>query len=102
MTHTWKIYDLKRTISEGIVTEVTYALQTEFSGSNARSISTTQITGSIDDPDFIPFNDLTEGVVLSWITGSIDVTSLETSNSGSIAKRIARKAARTTTNGIPW
>jgi hypothetical protein len=102
MTHNWKIYDLKRTISEDVVTEVTYALQTEFSGSNARSISTTPVTGSIDDPDFIPFNDLTEEVVLSWVTGSIDVQSLETANSASIAKRIARKAARTTTNGTPW
>ena len=102
MTHSWKIYDLKRTIAEDVVTEVIYALQTEFSGSNARSISTTSVTGSIDDPNFIPFNDLTEEVVLSWVTGSIDVQSLETSNSASIAERIARKAARTTTKGIPW
>ena len=29
MTHTWKIYDLKRTIADGVVTEVTWACESE-------------------------------------------------------------------------
>ena len=32
MNHVWKIYDLKRKIADGMVTEVTWACESEYSG----------------------------------------------------------------------
>lgn len=102
MTHNWKIYDLKRTISDNVVTEITYACESQLSGSNSRKIGELEISGSASDPDFIPFNDLTQDTVLGWVTGSIDTSVFETSNSSSIAQQIVAKEAITEVQGTPW
>ena len=102
MKHNWKIYDLKRTISDNVVTKITYACESELSGSNSRKIDELEISGSASDPDFIPFSDLTQDDVLAWVTGSIDTSSIETLNSASIAQQIEAKEAITEVNGTPW
>lgn len=102
MTHNWKIYELKRTISDNVVTEITYACESELSGSTSREIDNLVVSGSASDPGFIPFNDLTQGDVLAWVTGSIDTSVFETSNSSSIAQHIVELAAVTEVTGTPW
>ena len=102
MTHTWKIYDLRRTIADGVVTEVTYACETNFSGSETRKIGNLTITGSTEDANFIPYEDLTESTVLGWVTSSIDTAAVETLCSSSIAETIAFQAAITEATGKPW
>lgn len=103
MNHTWKIYNLKRIIADGMVTEATYGCESEYSGSGTRSIGDiTLTTGSASDDNFINFEDLTQDNVLGWITGSVDTASIETSNSASIAETIIKKATRTKTSGTPW
>lgn len=102
MNHTWKIYDLKRVIADGVVTDVTYACESQLSGSSTRKIGELEVVGSVDDEDFIEYNDLTEDIVLGWVTGSIDTASIETSNSASIAATLVARAAITESNGTPW
>ena len=103
MQHTWKIYDLKRVIADGMVTEATYACESNYSGSSTRLIGDmTFTTGSSDDSDFVSFDTLTEDIVLGWVTESIDTASIETSNSSSIAERIIKKTTITKRNGTPW
>ena len=102
MTHNWKIYNLKRTIADNVVTEVTYACESEFSGSSTRKIGKLTVEGSADDPGFINYDNLTEADVLGWVSNNVDKTSIETENSSSIVEIKARQAARTTTNGTPW
>jgi hypothetical protein len=102
MNHTWKIYDLKRIIADGVVTKVTYACESELSGSTTRKIGELAVIGSADDADFIAYEDLTQDIVLGWVTSSIDTSSLETANSASIAASIVARAAITERNGTPW
>lgn len=102
MQHTWKIYDLKRVIADGVVTDITYACESELSGSSTRKIGNLTVTGSADDVDFVAYEDLTQDIVLGWVTGSIDTASIETSNSASIASTIVTRAAITESNGTPW
>jgi hypothetical protein len=104
MQHSWKIYDLKRTIADGVVTKVTYACESEYSGSGTRKIGELTVVGSVDDPGFIAYESLTEGDVLAWVTGSseVDTASIETANSASIAASIVARAAVTERNGTPW
>jgi len=102
MNHTWKIYDLKRTIADGVVTKVTYACESELSGSSNRKIGELTVAGSADDADFIAYEDLTQEIVLGWVTGSVDTASIETANSASIAAFIVAIAAITEKNGTPW
>ena len=102
MQHTWKIYDLKRTISDGVVKLVTYACESDYSGSSTRKIGELTVTGSASDAGFIPYTDLTEANVLAWVTGSVNVVSIENENSSSIADSIVARAAVTESNGTPW
>jgi len=102
MTHNWKIYDLKRIIADGVVTEVTYACESEYSGSGTRKIGNLIVSGDVSDPDFIPYEDLTQIDVLGWVDSNVDKTIFETENSASIASSIVARAAITEKNGTPW
>ena len=102
MTHNWKIYELKRTISDDVVTNITYACESHLSGSTSREIGDLTISGSASDPDFIAYENLTQDTVLGWVTGSIDTSSFETINSASLAAHIVKLAAITEVNGTPW
>ena len=103
MDHIWKIYDLESIIADGMVTSVTYACESNLDGIGTREIGDISLTtGSASDSDFIPYTDLTEAGVLGWITGSIDTTAIETSNSASIARDKTALDAVTTKTGTPW
>jgi len=113
MTHTWYIKNLKRTSSDGMVTEIDYECKTLYDLEGQRfPVSAnyygqiTLTTGSVSDPNFIAYENLTENVVFGWITGSIDTGSIKLENSGSIASRINKylelEAQKTQTEGLPW
>ena len=84
MTHTWKIYDLKRTISNGVVTEVTYACESEDSGYGSRSIGSFNISGDPADAGFINYENLTESDVLGWLDANVNKQTFEDQNSTDI------------------
>ena len=103
MDHIWKIYDLESVIAEAMVTNVTYACESNLDGIGTREIGEISLTtGSASDSDFIAYADLTEATVLGWITGSINTTAIETSNSDSIARDKTALDAVTTKTGTPW
>lgn len=100
MNYTWNIIDLKRTISDGVVNEIQYQCLAESASFTDRQISFLTITGSSEDPDFIPYEDLTEGVVLAWVTGSIDKGTFEAELSSSLALQI--NTIDNEGNGLPF
>lgn len=102
MEHTWRIYDLKRTLADGVVSTVTYACESNHDNASTRKIGEFTVTGSADDADFIAYDDLTEADVLGWVDSNVDKASIETENSASIAQRITARAARTVGKGTPW
>lgn len=102
MTHTWKIYNLERTITDGVVNKVTYACETSNDQFSNRAIDSINITGSTSDEGFILYENLVEGDILAWVTSSIDTSIFETQNSSSIATMVSASAARTKAEGLPW
>tara|TARA_R110000803_G_scaffold56450_1_gene113779 strand:+ start:1788 stop:2129 length:342 start_codon:yes stop_codon:yes gene_type:complete len=113
MNHTWYIRDLKRTPTSEVVTKVDYECKTQINLQGQRFPVAKNYygeviltTGSVSDPNFITYENLTENVVFGWITGSIDTTSIETQNSASIAQRIQTflqlEAEKTEEDGLPW
>ena len=103
MDHIWKIYDLESVIADGMVTNVTYACESNLDGIGTREIGEISLTtGSASDSDFIAYADLTEATVLGWVTGSIDTSAIETANSASIAASITSAATQTKSEGTPW
>ena len=113
MIHTWYIKNLERNTSDGMATKAYYECKTLYDlegqrypvGENYYG-QVTLTTGSVSDPDFIAYENLTENVVLGWITGSIDTTTIETQNSASISQRVQAflelEAEKTQSEGLPW
>ena len=102
MNHIWKVYELNRTVADGVINKVTYACESELSGSSTRLVGFLDISGSASDPDFVAFENLTEGDVLAWVTSSIDYTDFETRNSASLADTIYELTNPTESTGNPW
>lgn len=102
MVHTWKIYDLKRTIDDGVVSEVIYACESEHEGVGTREIGAFTITGDTSDEGFIEYENLTEEIVLGWVDGNVSKATIEESNATRISDIIAEQAAITEANGKPW
>mgnify|MGYP001576139443 CR=1 FL=1 len=103
MKHTWEIHNLNRTLSDGLIVSASYLCRTELNGESTRTID--QIELPYKDPsdaDFIAYEELTQDIVVGWVTGSIDTASIYSNNSSSIAQIINDKNAITTGDGIPW
>ncbi len=103
MQHTWSITNLERNLSDGLVTTASYTCNTTYSGSMKRMVGDYSLPSkSPSDPDFVSYDDLTEEIVLTWVTGSIDYLAIETSNSSSVAEQINYEQSKTTDDGVPW
>lgn len=77
MSTEWRIYNLKRQSSDGLVLEVEYACEMNISGSADYSIGKLILTGSPSDSNFIAYDNLTEDTVLGWVTSSINTSTVE-------------------------
>jgi hypothetical protein len=73
----WRIYNLKRQSSDGLVLEVEYACEMSISGSTDYTIGKLTLTGSSSDSNFVSYDNLTEDIVLGWVTSSIDTSIIE-------------------------
>jgi hypothetical protein len=102
MVHNWKIYDLKRTISTGVVTEVTYACESEENGMSARKIGEFSISGDPTDAGFIAYENLTEVDVLEWVYANVNKSIFQDANTTELQNAATARAAITEKNGTPW
>lgn len=103
MEHILKIYGLQRVESDGVVNSIMYGVESNHNNHTERYTSTLAITGSSTDGGFISYENLTEDVVLGWVTSSIDIPAIEVQNSASIAQIEFSSSNQTIKKiGIPW
>ena len=102
MAHNWKVYDLTRTASDGIVSKVTYGCSLEEGIHSVRNVGDLEISGSISDEGFISYDSLTEEDVLTWVFASADKTALEASLTAELAEIKAIEEANDEAQGLPW
>jgi hypothetical protein len=98
----WSIVELERHTSDGLVITAHWQTVKESEGKRAR------VYGSVGlpmkdptDPSFIPFDELTEDVVIGWVKaqlGEEQVAALE----ANIAAQLDALLNPTTTTGLPW
>ena len=98
---TWTISTMEHnTVDGGVI--VAHWQCTEVDGDySARSYSTQSFTYDASSPDFIPYDDLTEAVVLQWVfdaMGADEVTRIQ----DSLTANIAEQKNPTTQDGVPW
>ena len=102
----WKILDLKYKKDNGAVIQITSEYRLESYLDNKKIIERNIIKTELDEIDineyFIPFNDLTEEIVLDWVKSKIDYYSIELDVKSKIDNKISILNNNTTDNKLPW
>ena len=95
-TYNWNIQQMDRLTSDGFVVTVHYtvnAVDGEFTASTYGTISYTQ-----ESDKFVPYDQLTEEMVVGWVQNSLGKDTVEASLEGQIeAQKHPVQAA-----GVPW
>lgn len=100
MTTTFKITTLDRDTTDGFVTTAHWTAS-QVDGEYSASVYNTQSFTKEDGVNLIPYADLTEEVVVSWVKAALGdeaVAAIDTALAANIADQKAPKKA----TGTPW
>ena len=95
MTITWKINNLERQTSDGLVTVVHWGASA-VDGDYTAGIVNTQALERGDS--FVNYDTLTEETVLGWLWTKVDKEAVE----ASLEAQIEAQKAPVSANGLPW
>lgn len=100
---TWTISTMEHNVSDGGVIVAHWRVtDSETVGDDTYSASaygTCSFTPDASSPDFVPYADLTESVVLGWCwDNGVDQTAVE----ASLTANIAEQKTPTIEDGVPW
>ena len=101
---TWKINQMEHNIADGGVIHVHWQCDAEeVVGENTfrdHAYGSFDLIPDTKSPDFIPYENLTEEIVLSWVYqyGGIDKIEIETKLQNSVDEQ----KNPSTTEGLPW
>jgi hypothetical protein len=96
MTITWKINNLERQTSDGLVTVVHWGASA-VDGDVSASIVNTQALER-DGDSFVSYDTLTEETVLGWLWTKVDKETVE----AALEAQIEAQKAPVSANGLPW
>lgn len=105
MTTNWKIAQLKRNPSNGLVFEVTFIMNFELENETDRHVGSVKLEGDPTSETFVPYEELTETIVLEWVKEELTqekITEIETSMEIRLQERIEKKANPEFLTGTPW
>jgi len=101
MTITWKIEQMDRQTSDGLVTTVHWrANATETVGEETYTATSYGSVGLTAGDTLIPFADLTEAVVIGWVKDQLGEEQVESTESG-LTAQIAAQKAPVSVSGFP-
>lgn len=98
----WKVVGMEHALSDGYVLSVTSACDIKTELGFARALNYTSLEFKEAEPDYVPFEDLTEEIVLGWVKeklGAEGVNTIEKEVKEDYEKQIAPP---TTGQGLPW
>ena len=95
---TWTIATLERELSDGGVVVAHWRVSEVDGEFSASAYGTCSFTYDSTDPSFVPYDNLTEEVVLGWVWGKVDQAATE----AALAANIADQKNPTTADGVPW
>jgi hypothetical protein len=98
----WKISSLDRTLPDGMVFTAHWRVSDTQDGFSASTYGTISFPAKPpSDPDFIPYEDLTEEIVIGWVKdemGPNQVAAYEAAVQGKIDAQVNPSTA----SGTPW
>ena len=89
--YTWTVANLERETDTGGVVTVHWRVNCQDGGCTASAYGTAGFTPNTKDPDFVPFDQLTEADVLEWVYASL----VEGEETPAEAKAIAKEIRNT-------
>lgn len=105
MKTTWRIANLKRDQSTGLVFELSYLIVFELEDQKAHYYETIAISGDINNPNFVPFDSLTEDIVIEWvkeIVGFDKISDIENKTKKILEEKLAKRNETSFLEGLPW
>ena len=105
MEFNWAVSDMIRNASTGVVDHVNliFTVKAEYGTSFYLTTSSALPPISPTASNFIPYNNLTEPIVLSWVTGSLPQSEWETQLSSSVASLFkVNVPTEGEVDGLPW
>jgi hypothetical protein len=97
MNITWIISSLTREISTGIVRYATWIVSVEHNG---LSTSITNRTGFYAEHATIPYEELTEAIVLNWVWSNLGADKVKIENE--LSRNLEDRQPTEITIGLPW
>lgn len=95
------IVNMKRTPNEEMIFEITYIINFSYMGHSSRHVGTINLTKN--EASFIPFENLTEEIVLEWVVDSIeDLDEITERHKKYIEEKVHSDNNPTFLNGTPW
>jgi len=95
----WRVQSMRRYNEDGVVFHVSYALVASSEEHEAVFYSTRDLEAPAPGAQVIPYEDLTEEIVVGWLRGSVDQQEADR------AERILEarlRAHQETSTGLPW
>jgi hypothetical protein len=96
--YNWTIAQLERQTDTGGVVVAHWRVSAVDGDFTASAYGTAGFTPDATDPDFKPFDQLTEADVLAWVWASVDKADTE----ANLATQIEAQKAPATVAGTPW
>ena len=97
-TFAWSIPTLERELSDGFVYTAHWRCTATDGDFSASSYGTAGFSQDPEAESFVPYEDLTEEMVLGWLWNSIDKDATE----AALAAKIDAEKNPTTAAGVPW
>jgi hypothetical protein len=101
---TWNIVDIERELSDGYVFNVSWEAYAQEEDLSARAYGIVNLNRPKDG--FIPFENLTEEIVISWVKYAIDRNNQALSSAKTVEEylieQIELQKNPTSASGLPW
>jgi hypothetical protein len=94
----WSIAQLERNADDNGVVTAHWRVSAVDGDFTASTYGTCSWTPEPSTEGFVPFQDLTEAIVIEWVKSSLDVESIEES----LASQIEEQKAPKVISGTPW
>jgi hypothetical protein len=101
VTLTWAVNNMTRVINDGFVIVVDWSCTASATGvQGAFYGGQTTYKNDPSEPGFIPYDNLTEAIVLGWVWDGLGPQKAEIE--ATLTAKVEKQLAPTTAQGVPW
>ena len=96
----WAVQNMTRELDNGFVFQVAWSCTAEQDSASAFYGGTSTFEQDPSDPNFIPYDQLTEPVVLGWVFEALG--DQKTEIEATLIAKVEKQLNPITANGVPW